>query len=207
MLMMGATLIFASTPATRESPCKTLLEGKNRGKHVTKFFNFEFTCPGCQAIQATMPSFICPHRIHWRPMHQNPEILYIARAAYGEGSDDFKREIMGTDATSANAFIHPRCIDSLRESPRVRILEPPQFVWVACDPCGSTKKSEDGTTSDYAFVVVVFQNGVPVVSLFFYFFEPICSFPSLFVVVLERVRPSCIADEPLPAVGPVAGAE
>lgn len=169
MLLMQATLIFASTPATRESPCKSILEGKYRGKYICLYFNFEFTCPGCKLIQESMSSYICPHRIHWRPMHQNPEILYIARAAYGEGSEDFKREIMGTDATMMHRFIHQKTIDNLRiramDSSRVVIRQAPKYVFVSCDPCGSTKKSEEGTTSDYAFVTACFVGGTPVVSL------------------------------------------
>lgn len=179
MLLMGATLIFASTPATRESPCKSILEGKYRQKFICLYFNFEFTCPGCKLIQESMASYICPHRIHWRPMHQNPEILYIARAAYGEGSEDFKREIMGTDATTMHAFIHPKSIENLRirafDKSRVHLRQPPRYVFVSCDPCGSSKRSEEGTTSDYAFVTACFVGGVPVVCFsFFFFFSFLC---------------------------------
>lgn len=177
---MGATLIFASTPPTRESPCKSILEGKYRDKFICVYFNFEFTCPGCKIIQETIHSYICPHRIHWRPMHQNPEILYIARAAYGEGSEDFKREIMGTDANTMHSFVHPKSIENLRirasDDHRIKLKRPPKYVFVSCDPCGSTKRSEDGTTSDYAFVTVCFDNAIPVVCLFsvFYSFFFIC---------------------------------
>lgn len=167
MLLMGATLIFTSTPETRESPCKSILEGKYKGEHVCMFMNFEFTCEDCKIINENHPGYICPHRIHWRPMHQNPETVYIARAAYGEGSDEFNREIMSSHTTSAHTFIHPQKIDHLRTKPHVKLTSTPRYVFVSCDPCGSTKVTEDNNTSDYAFVTACVSEGAVVVSSLF----------------------------------------
>lgn len=169
MMLQGARLIFASTPEVMESPCKDIIAGKYKGRNICWFINYEFTCPECKTIQDALPGLICPHRIHYRPAHQNPEVLYIARAAYGENSSGFKREIMGTQTTTMNAFIHKHLIRKMRDAPFKPLKVKPRYIFVSLDPSGSTKKSESGMCSDYAFVTGTYIDGGFLVSSFFLF--------------------------------------
>ena len=159
MMLQGARLLFASTPEVKESACSNIISGTYKGKPICVFINYEFTCPDCKVIEEKLPGLICPHRIHYRPAHQNPEVLYIARAAYGDNSAGFKREIMGTSATSAHSFIDKDKIKALRDAPYRALTSAPRYIFVSIDPSGSTKKSEHGTTSDYAFSTACYVDG------------------------------------------------
>jgi hypothetical protein len=179
MLLQNARLIFASTPEVGESPCRHILDGRVNGEPICEYVNFEFICPRCKEAMQDDDSVMCPHRFFWLPQFQNPDVMFIAREAFGQSSDGFRREIMGTQAVSAQTFIQPNYIQALRERPPYVFRQAPRVVYVSADPSGASRHYEDGNTSDYAIVTSCCIDGMTVVSSFFSFFYcsylyPIC---------------------------------
>lgn len=168
MLAMDANIIYASTPATGESGIQNVLTGEVNGEEICTKVDFDFNCPACRRRQRTNPSIMCVHRLHLRPHIQNLQSILIARAAYGEDSDAFKREMLGSNVYGMHAFIDEESIQQLRDMPLHHAPAAPRYVFVSCDPSGSTKKYLDDHTSAYAMITAYMQDGKLVVILFIY---------------------------------------
>jgi hypothetical protein len=162
-VIMEANVIFASTPATGHSGIQGVLDGKVDGEEICAKVDFEFNCPACKKRQRHNPAVMCLHRLHMRPQIQNMHALMIARAAYGPESEAFRREIFGTAVYGSNTFIDPEHIKRLETAPRHKPHKPPRYIYVSCDPSGSTKYYVDDHTSEYAFVTAYMENGKAVV--------------------------------------------
>jgi hypothetical protein len=108
MLGQDSVIIFASTPATGASGIQTVLDAEHPpGKKICNSVDLEFNCPDCKKIQYTDPGFLCECRLHLRPFQQSLHALMIARAAYGEESDAYRREMLGSSWLGSHDFIKP----------------------------------------------------------------------------------------------------
>ena len=109
-MLRGARIIMASTPEYGDSPCKGIIEGidPETGLPIASYVNFQFTCDKCLEIQrkAQAASYLCTHRMWWRPPFQNPRVMKILEIAYGEaGKEQYNRENNITPQTINPAMI------------------------------------------------------------------------------------------------------
>jgi len=170
MLLQKACLIYASTPAIHESPCVHIKEGVSKldNEPICEVINFELTCPECKKIAEINPAHVCDHRIGWRPPMHDPEIVAIAEAAYGN-VDHFQREIMGTQVTLANKYIHKEHIKRLRTDDWYEFKAPPDYIMMAIDPA-TNSLNLDNIRSFFAIVTSCVVDGQIVVKLIIYIY-------------------------------------
>ena len=170
MLLQKACLIFASTPAVHESPCIHIKEGVSKldGERICEVINFELTCPECKKIAEINPEHVCDHRIGWRPPMHDPEIIAIAEAAYGN-VDHFQREIMGTQVSIANKYIHKESIERLKNDDWYDFKKSPEYLFIAIDPA-TNSISYDNIRSFFAIVTACMIDGQVVVTLYTYIY-------------------------------------
>lgn len=160
----NACIVFASTPATGTSGIEGVLKGvDDYGNEICTKVDFEFTCPACKKKQEKNPEVLCVHRMHLRPHIQDSYTLMIAKAAYGENVDAFRREMMGSTVIDAHAFISPRRVEVMRTMEPYATTTQPRFLFVSTDPSGASKKDKDGTTSAYAIVTAFVEESKIVV--------------------------------------------
>lgn len=171
MLVQSAVLIFASTPEIGENPCESIINGIWNGQNATIFMDFKLTCKYCQPIVEANPTYKCPHHDGWRPMHQDPEIVAMTQAVYGN-SESYQREIFATQVRTREAFIAQRYIDELRTAPWFVFSKQPEELFIAIDPASSTLNFDSESRSLFAVVAGCFVDGQLVVShfSFVYFF-------------------------------------
>ena len=174
MLGENAIMGMASTPPTGPSGIQGILTNPlPDGKLICKTVDFDFNCPACRKRLVTEPGHMCMHRMYLRPPTQNQRSIDIARAAYGQDSDAFRREMMGTAIVHSLNFIPADAIAWLRSPAAVKEVEtegrvPPRFVYISVDPSGSSRARKDGHVSDYAIVSAYMRRGgVFVVILYF----------------------------------------
>lgn len=165
MLGQDACILLASTPPTGPSGIQSILDGELNGQEICTKVNFEFTCRACKIRQKEHPEIMCIHRMHLRPHVQNMHAILVARAAYGEASDSFQREHQGVTTADSDLFIDPAHIEELRLAPPILPTKSPKYVYVSCDPNGSSRHWVDDHTSAYAFVTCYFQGLQTVVSV------------------------------------------
>lgn len=166
MLGENAYIVMASTPSTRRSGVQHILDAKlPNGEPICTVVDFEFNCPACKRRQVDNPSVMCVHRLHMRPHTQNMRSVMIARAAFGAASVAFRREMIGTTIVGANQFIAPDLIRELRDAPRHEAAVPPHYVYVSCDPNGSSRHYTSNNQSAYAIVTAYHDGGKTVVCI------------------------------------------
>lgn len=165
MVLGGACVIMASTPATGVSGIQDILDGtlEKTGEPICEWVDFDFTCPICKEIIVVDETWMCPHRIFWRPPIQSIESVLISRAMYGGAVDAFNREIMGSASMVTDSFIPSDYIDAFRKLPPYVPNGVIRQVWCSADPSGQTVNFVDGHTSDYAMVSAYFQDHMYVV--------------------------------------------
>jgi len=197
MLLQQARILMASTPPTGVSGIQTILDGKlPDGSPICTVVDFEFNCPRCKLIQIDHPEYVCTERFFLRPHIQDSESVMIMRAAYGPDSDAYKREALGSAVMGSHDFIPQEDIKILRETPSFQTTLAPHYVFISCDPSGSTKHYREDATSDYALVTAFIEKGSLVVKKIYFLF---CF--SLFMYSIwdgdgggERMSPSLFVD-------------
>lgn len=169
MVLGGACVIMASTPANGVSGIQDILDGtlEGTGETICDCVDYDFTCPICKEIFLVDETWMCPHRIFWRPPIQSFESVLISRAMYGRSIDAFNKEIMGTASMISDSFIPSDCIDSFRKLPPFIPQTTIRQVWCSADPSGQTVNYVDGHTSDYAIVTAYYQDHMYVVRICF----------------------------------------
>jgi len=171
MLLQQARVVMASTPPTGISGIQSILEGKlPDGSPICTVVDFEFNCPRCKIIQVDHPEYVCVERFYLRPHIHDSESVMIMRAAYGPDSDAYKREALGSAVVGSHDFIPNEHVKMMRESPSYQPKMPPQYVYISCDPSGSTKHYREDATSDYALVTAFIEDGCIVVIIFYFLF-------------------------------------
>lgn len=166
MFLQNAHAIFASTPAIGFTPCKALIEGDPvTGEKICTYFNMQWICDACLKLKDLNPSIVCWHRLFWRPAIHNPEVLRICQIAYGKGSSNYDREIMGTQVDVSGRFISKRHLQSLSTRKPWKFAKPPRFLYVAVDPSGSTTNMTSENTSDYVIITTAWDGSEFVVSM------------------------------------------
>ena len=170
MLMQQAIIVYASTPEIGENPCASIINGMWQGEHITEYVNFKLTCELCEAIVEADPDYVCWDRIGWRPPMQDPEIVGITQAAYGN-SDAFQREVMANQVRTADSYIRKEYIERMRTAPWYKFEEPPEEIFIGMDPASNSLSWDKAGRSYFAMVTGCFVNGQIVVNLFFFFFS------------------------------------
>ena len=169
MLLQGARAVFASTPAIGFTPCKTLIQGDpDTGEKICRYFNMQWICDDCLILRKTHPSIVCWHRLYWRPAMHSPEVLRICQIAYGKGSADYEREIMGAQVETSGQFLHQRHLDRLAQKPLWHFEDSPQFIFITVDPSGTTTNFVSENTSDYALITTAWDESEFVVRFRFF---------------------------------------
>ena len=82
-------------------------------------------------------------------MHQDPEIIAMTQAAYGN-SESYQREIYATNVRTREAFIAQRYIDELRNAPWHTLSKSPEELFIAIDPASSTLNFDSESRSMFA---------------------------------------------------------
>lgn len=147
-----------------------VVEAKLDDKEVCRTVNFEFTCDECKEEQKTNPTKFCEHLMYMRPHIYNMHAIRVANAIFGEDSDAFRREMMGTQAMGMRPLNDPVKVDLIVNGKKFTPENQPHYIFVACDPNGASRPSEIDNTSDYAILSVFLDESRFVVSKFFYFF-------------------------------------
>lgn len=173
-------MIFASTPESGESPCKGILRGEVDGKRICLYLNREWICEDCKENGIDE----CHHKTGQRPIFQKPEIMQVLKAAYGKDNVSYKKEIQGTQGESAHTFIPKRHMQTLRAAEWHKTRVSPRFLFVSCDPSGSTLAEKTGDRSDYVLLTGYVEGGTCVVIFFIYVYMYMYFMYVWFIIVI-----------------------
>lgn len=162
MLMQNAVIIYASTPEIGDNPCESIINGIWQGERITEYVNFKLTCEICEPIVEVDEDHVCEHRIGWRPPMQDPEVVGITQAAYGN-TDSFQREVMANQIRTVSSYIKSYQIDAIKAAEYFKFKVPPNEVFIAIDPASNSLNWDEGSRSYLAVMSGCFVDGQLVV--------------------------------------------
>ena len=141
-------------------------EAISRGEPITEYVNFKLTCELCEPIVEVDQDYVCYHRIGWRPPMQDPEIVGITQAAYGN-TDAFQREVMANQVRTVDSYIRGEYIKRIETALPFRFETPPDEIFVAIDPASNSLNWDEGSRSYLGIVSGCFVDGQLVVTFLF----------------------------------------
>lgn len=166
MLMQGAVIIYASTPDYGSNPCESIINGMFQDEPITEYVNFKLTCDLCAPIADIDQDYVCYHRIGWRPPMQDPEIVGITQAAFGN-ADAFQREVMANQIRTVDSYVRKPYIDHMHASAWFKFEVPPDEIFIAVDPASNSLNWDEGSRSYLGIVSGCFVDGQLVVSFIY----------------------------------------
>ena len=120
-------------------------------EHMT-IIEIVYICEDCQHAGVKN---VCPHKLAVLPPWISEDNDF-AKYLFGD-DEDIAREQMGIIAQS-NMFCFKRnLVEEFISRPRVTITDPVRHVFVTIDPCGGSKKPENGR-SEFAIVSICYPN-------------------------------------------------